>query len=504
MRKVGAIASLMTALLAPAAGSYQVERWSSTWHGYADDFEDGVLPDGDPGEPDAYEGFCGALDDDAEAGGRIRLELPNAACTGGVSLAPKILLGRDTTLRVRFAPTQLTPGSFFAMVLGNQSLSQRITLMIVRDDLLGPGSDAVGAALYYNFTALEGLLLSGTPDAFLAGTGSIEIELSTRAGPQGDTAVPHARVRICALAGCTSSDLFVDLLDGPGAPPGAVAAGQRLQVSFGLNAPGGGIADVLDWSVTTHFEDEFDGALTERAPYAGQCLDGATAGGALSIDLTGPSCSIRGGFTAAVTSPAPATTQATFAFAVPPPCSDAFAIGLGADRELVAEPDGAMAWLSRGPIPGIGDDVLYVALEADAPYPTRPWLGLHVLSTTPDSFGAGVDSIEMRLEDHVDPFGGPVTAHASVRTCAGRDCAGAPFADLQPFSFPQADPDLVVCGARAADRAPPLDGGAMDPDAARISYLVFAPEPDGALVAGVAICVALARRRRRPRAARPR
>jgi len=275
-------------------------------------------------------------------------------------------------------------------------------------------------------------------------------------------------------------------------------------VSFGLNAPGGGIADVLDWSVTTHFEDEFDGALTERAPYAGQCLDGATAGGALSIDLTGPSCSIRGGLTAAVTSPAPATTQATFAFAVPPPCSDAFAIGLGADRELVAEPDGAMAWLSRGPIPGIGDDVLYVALEADAPYPTRPWLGLHVLSTTPDSFGAGVDSIEMRLEDHVDPFGGPVTAHASVRTCAGRDCAGAPFADLQPFSFPQADPDLVVCGARAADRAPPLDGGAMDPDAARISYLVFAPEPDGALVAGVAICVALARRRRRTRAAPPR
>jgi hypothetical protein len=425
----------------------------------------------------------------------VRIAGPGALCDGVVALEPRLLLGPTCVLRARFQLISAPPP--VALGVGTSAIDRHRDLVVQRGPLVGPGTDAVGITLYAeNGTPLERALLSTSAAAYLAATPVIELELS--AAPDGSGAsIPHGRYRLCPVAGCSAGTPLLDLpYDVP--TPGGITGDAVWTASFFADGAAYTI-DLLDWSLDDAVTDEFDVGPEPRVAYHPSCASIRREAGTLLATPTEPAACDGAVAVASVVAPGPADIQATFAWSVPPPCTDGFGVALAASPEASPFGDGAYAFLRRGPIPGVGDDALAIVVEDESTDPAAVgWTELHVLSSTPD-LPAPADSIEIRLEAARDGAAGPLFPHAMVRTCLGTDCAATPFVDLEPYSFPQDDPSLRVCDRTAAQHAHPLDDGAIDPAAALEPFLLFAPEPTTLAAETLAVLALLgkvARRRR--------
>lgn len=478
------------------AAEVRVEGWSASYSS-SDTFDDGILLDGDPDEVLRYEAPCGNLDDGAEAAGRLRLAGPSAQCDGSVIAMPHVLLGRDYRVRVVFRPVVLLPDASLGITLFTPDFAERRDLLLQRGALLGPGSDAVGLTLFANRTiVLERTLLSTSTNEFFGATPTIELELWASEFGNG----PRGSYRRCPAAGCAASVPFVPL---EFLMNGAIPVPEKLYMSFGAYSPAPFAVDILEWHLESSLVDTFYGAFGERMPYTTRCFEPSIVWDAL-VAATDEACG-HATATPAIEVPGEASVQATFAWPHVTHCADGPGIALAADPFVTPTPDTAEVYLRRGPLPGVGSDVLFAVLETELAGPAQAWLELAVLSTTPSSPPAGVDSIEFLLETRRATPGAPLLPHAMFRTCAGTNCSNE-FQDLQPYSFPQDDPGVRFCGDAAADFVSPSDGGRLNPEAALVPHLLLAPEPEadaaGLLaLAAVAFTATRGSRRRGSRAA---
>jgi hypothetical protein len=280
-------------------------------------------------------------------------------------------------------------------------------------------------------------------------------------------------------------------------PPGggAIGGSARWRLAFFADAPASFAIDLHAWDLDMNAADELD-IFENRMEYGAQCAELRVENGGLVATLV-DRASCDGSIAAAtVQAPGAESVAATFAWSLPEPCTAGFGIGLLAESDSTPSRSGAFAFLMRGPLPGVGADMLYVSLELAADSPARPWIELLPLWHT-NEVPANFDSIELRIDTEPDPVTGALVPHARVRTCTGADCAlaGSSFSDLLPYAYPQDDPDSWHCDARARDLAPPIGDASIDPIAPLGALLLLAPEP-GTLLAGAIAASALAGVRR--------
>jgi hypothetical protein len=511
MRPTFACPLALALLLAGAAGAYRydVRAWSASWQGLADDFEDGVLPMGGPGEAPIYRPICGVTGG-SESGGALVLAGPDPACpaspgailatTGGTSLG-------ESRATFRFAVPAL--GQNYGISLASETTSDTALLVLARNAVPPFFEDALVVALLADAGAalpapVAFAVLSVEPPHDAVSAAAIELRLETASGVGG--IVPTGSYRLCTMSPCEDETTtpFLALTPAPGAPldggaldPGT-AHGPAL-VAFSLGA-GDFAFEVEEWETHGSASDDFEGAaFGEVAPYAFACgteADVEQAGGLLS--LIGPVAPCDGnqlGFLAGL--PGPLLARASFDFAVPAACE---AYGLSA-----AAPDGSdFAFLSlvRSPDPldpeGGGEALLVqLASEPEPGGPPFPVVASARISGDPlgDPALADVVSIELQLALAADLAG--LVPTGRFRLCASSGCPDE-FTPLEP-GVPAPVPDALLCGLPAASYDPPADGvGALAWQGPVGAALVATRVPEaGSAAAALATLLALRARRAR-------
>jgi hypothetical protein len=491
--------------LAGAAGAYRYDvlEWSAAWEGFADDFEDGALPAGGPGEAPIYLPLCG-VDGDDETGGALVLSGPDPLCPAGPGAVLATTGGTtvgETRATFRFAVP--APGQSYGLTLSDAGSTDTATLVVARSAVPPFVADGLLVALLAD-PAVAGVptpvafhVLSAEPPHDGVSAAAIELRLVTAAGPGGGV-VPTGSFRLCASSPCEdeATTPFVTLPPSPlPHPDGGVLApglahGPAL-VAFSLGGEPFSFA-VEEWRTRGSAGDDFESAaFGAAAPYTFSCGtadDVAQAEGALSLHGPVASCGGNGlAFEAAL--PGPLAIQARFAFAVPGPC-ESYGVSAGAG-------DGDFAFLalarSEDPLdPGGGGEALVVRLTSESE-PGGPWIPVVAAArVSGDPLGdpalADVRSIELQLELAVDPAG--LVPAGRFRLCGEAGCP-PDFTPLEPAA-PAAEPDPLLCGVPASGYDPPADGGAIAFAGPVGAALTAVPEPAGG--AGLALLAVVALR----------
>lgn len=489
------------------AYDFQVDGWSVEWLGFEDDFEDGVLADGEPGEPSHYQPVCGATGDAGESAaivesdGLLELSGPDAACDGAI-LGAQLGVPTPSETRVTFRFQVPALGESYGITLSTPDQSDFVNLSLARaavPPLLQP--DVLLVVLAADPFAdgspafVQIAILSTTPPHADVSGQAIELKLGVVPGP-GGTLIPDGSYRLCTGSPCESETTtpFLPLTaTGLSSDGGALDAGVLHYPAFtALGVPGGDPFSfaIEEWSTRGRADDDFsDGIFSDAPPYlppASFGCDGVSeAGGFLRLRGPGAAC----GATYAVLSgvmPGPLTATARFAFTVPRPC-ESFGVSLGNDGSRFPF-DQAWLQVARAADPSGALDVLQVVLgsesEAGSGGPSNPIARQAILSFDPDADPAleGVTAIELSLALEPDAEGlAPVPGY---RLCTASSCSEA-FTPLAPYVPPAGLPD-TICGLPVASYAPPADGvGRMTTPEAIGASLFAAPEP-GAAAAGLA------------------
>ena len=540
--RLGLVVALIAALGAGTSARaeppppFEVEAWSASWAPFVDDFEDGLFPDGDPGEVALYQVECGTVTDAQEAEGRLRLAGPGALCDEeadptlrGAFVSLNALFGGGLRLRARFDPRELPElsasgastlvGSGVVSADGEQFGEQLLQLLFVRVDHETLGVAFVDESGFVD--EVDPIRLPFPLPPVGAGAKLIELELALVPNLDGAILEPIPRVRVCDAA---PSGFCGPWMGFSAVPPSATIPADLplAPIFFALtNDERRFVVDLLDWEIAgpqggaVQLADTFeDGVLGRTLAYHSDCLALEERDGRLRAtpDPQGTGCS--GVLAPLVALPDPQTTRARFRLAELPRSCEGFGVGFGglpdagSAQEILDAfvPDLALLTLFRGPMPDVGDDVLAVLLlaeeEGDLPSDAARPIARLVLSDAPASDPALADAELVELELSLRSAGDVLEPRGRVRLCDRADCAGGPaFLGLEPWSFPQDAPGQRLCGDAAASLAPPADGGALSPGRSHVSTLFFVPEP-GSGAAGLASLAALAalvrRRGRRP------
>lgn len=501
--------------------TFEAREWSASWAPFSDDFEDGILPDGDGEEIALYRSDCGPVTDADEGEGRLRLQGPGEFCGGpenpdlqGSRVTLNALLGGAFRLRARFDPQELPlppplepSGPLVGIGVATPDAGEALNLFFLRQRQPS-GGDVLFLGLVDELgTEVGAAPLSGTPQQFVEAARAIEVELALAPIAEGTMLAPTARFRICDLGSPGSCNDWSSLTPGPSA--GTLPADVPLAADlFALTFSEQSFAiDVLDWEATGELggplrsgDDFEDGELGRTLAYSPDCLVTEETGGALrgTADPEGTGCD--GGLTALVTLPGPERVGARFAFETFPRCGGGPGVGFvglpddGLDGSDLSDfvPDSAFLRLVRGPMPGVGHDVLAVLLLAEAEEDLPSSLGNPIerliLSEGPDSDPglAGVETIEMDVQ--LRPESGALRPHGRVRLCESADCVDdPPYHDLEPWKVPQEEPGFLLCGATAASLAPPLDDGLISARRSSAPALLFVPEPRSGTLGAAAL-----------------
>lgn len=524
--RLGVVAALLATLGAgPAARAeppppFEVDDWSASWAPFVDDFEDGLFPDGDPGEVTLYHVECGVVTDAQEAEGRLRLEGPGELCDAqldptlrGAFLSLNTLLAGGLRLRARFDARNLPVllGSEVALVgfgvFGTDGADgEQLFQLIVGRDLHGRFFLSAFDEAGVRFGPVLPPLLPSQAMATV-----VEIELTLVPDRDGARLEPTPQIRICDAAPSDLCGAWTPLLLHSGSA-GIPADLPLVPLLFALtNGDQRFVVDLLDWEIAgpqggaVELADAFeDGVLGRALPYASDCLALEERDGLLRATPDPQAAGCDGVLAPLVALPDPKRTRARFRLAELPRSCEGFGVGFGgvpdagSAQEVLDRfvPDLALLTLFRGPMPDVGDDVLAAFLLAEeegdlSSSEARPIARL-VLSDAPasDPDLAHIEVAELELALRSD--GDALAPQGWVRLCDRADCVGGPdFRALEPWTFPQDVPGLRFCGSPAASLAPPVDGGVLSADRPHAAALFFAPEA-GSGAAGLASWAALA------------
>jgi hypothetical protein len=515
------------------AFAFGVEEWSAAWEGFSDDFEDGVLEDGEEGEATWYAAVCGAFGDQGEGGaieetgGALVLSGPNAPCGGAIAGAA---MGTpepaETRATFRLAVPEL--GGSYGVSLSTLDQSDLVALVVTRQPVPPLGlDDALVVALAADPFAgglptpvRIGFLSVEPPHTqLLAGRAAVELRLLV--ARSGGQLVPSGQFRLCAQVPCEpeSTTPFQPMSDtGLSADGGRLSRDVLHYLAFPAFAgQGGGAFSVAleAWSTRGGAADDFeDGLFPEAPPYVFPCGDASfvrETGGVLRLrGPADPACGTSVAFEGAL--PGALSVRATFDFEVPRPC-ESVGITLGTDASRFPL-DFAALVLTRDALELLGPPAATVPgslvlrllgePETGSAGPTVPVVAEAVLSTAEnpaaDPALAGVTSIELALALEADgPGQRPV---AGYRLCTASGCPEDPT-PLGPPGFYAIPEILSVCGVPTEAYGPSADDGRLVTRELVGTALVATPEPAGgaAGLAAAAVLVALARRGR-PRAGR--
>lgn len=508
-RATALLAALFCIAVPASAYRFDVEEWSAAWEGFADDFEDGVLPLAGGSGPPLYTAVCGVTAE-SESDGALQLVGP-AACPGSPGAVLASTSGTsagETRATFRFEVPAL--GQTYGVTVSDQTSTDTVLLVLTRNEVAGLFEDALLVALLADPfvvgipTAVAFAILSNAPPHDSVSAAAIELRLVTAPGPGGMQ--PTGSYRLCANDPCEdeATTPFLPLAPSPTAPPDGGALLPSLSHGPALVAFSQGAGDfsfeVEEWSASGSTSDDFEAdAFAEAAPYVFSCgsaTDVEQADGVLS--LLGPvePCGGTGlAFLAAF--PGPIAIQARYGFAVPGRC-EAYGVSTGASGN-----DFAFLSLARTPDPldpEGASDVLTVRLSSESESGGRwvPVVASARVSDAPlaDPALADVRAIELVLELGVDLAG--LVPTGRFRLCTDTGCPPA-FTPLAPGA-PTAEPDAFVCGIPAASYDPPADGSGAVVWEGPMGASLFAtrvPEPGAGASAGVALLTLLALRRSR-------
>ena len=133
----------------PAAGAdlARVEALSVVYGEFLDDFEDGVFPDGGPGEPLRYFLPCGEVGDADEADGRLTLAGPDPTCGlpgfVGESVASFFAAAGDLTLGATYVHDVPAPNQAYGVTIAGNDGADFVSLSFARAPVPGVGPDAL-------------------------------------------------------------------------------------------------------------------------------------------------------------------------------------------------------------------------------------------------------------------------------------------------------------------------------------------------------------------------
>ncbi|HSJ95705.1 MAG TPA: hypothetical protein VLC53_01450 [Myxococcota bacterium] len=511
MRLACAIACAVFLAAAAAGYRYDVREWSADWEGFSDDFEDGVLPAGGPGEAPVYLPICGVTGE-SETGGALQLAGPDPLCpaqpgailatTGGATVG-------ETRATFRFQIPDL--GESYGLTVSDQATSDFVSLVLARNPVPGLFPDALLVVLLADPfvgdlpTPVAFSVLSTSPPHSDVSGAALELRLVTAPGPGG--ALPTGTYRLCAASPCEDESTTPFQSLAPAIPPSAdggallpdLAHGPTL-VAFSFGE-GDFLVEVEEWSTRGSASDDFESpAFADTTPYSFSCgaaTNVEQANGVLS--LVGPVAPCGGntlGFLAGF--PGPLAIRASFDFVVPGPC-EAYGVSAGSGAS-----DFAFLGFARSPDPldpESGSEALYVRLgsEPEAGGPAIPIVASARVSGDPlaDPALADVTSIELELDLSADLAG--LVPSGRFRLCTETGCPPA-FTLLEP-SAPAADLDPLLCGVPATGYDPPADGlGALAWEGPVGAALVATRVPEaGAAASAAAALLALLGLLARPR-----
>jgi hypothetical protein len=497
----------------PAAGVdlARVEALSVGYAGFLDDFEDGVFPDGETGEPLRYFLPCGEMDDDDEADGRLTLAGPDPTCglagLVGESVASFFAAAGDLTLGATYVEDVPAPNQGYGVTIAGSDGADFVNLSFARSAVPGVSNDALlvvlvdedfaitQAPVAVNLVAANAA--SHVPDAV--------IELRLSIFRSGEAFLPSGAYRTCPSFPCDAGIPFTELPEFAGG--GELAAGEFHGVSLtvadvsGSPTPAPFSYEVEELRVEYgEVVDDFEnGVFGDPYPYVRVDGGAGETGGALVLQDGGSPGSALVALDASL--PAPASPTARYRFALPAPCG-----GYGVSTGNTFGTDFAALELVRRPLPGVGDDVLQVVArsEPESAQHLLPVFERAVVSEAPldDAELVGVLAIELDLLAFTVPMGPLPPAfpilqpRGRYRLCQTSDCAGAVFQNLEPVSEPPPDPELEICGLAAGSFAPPPDAGRIDSGPPLGVSVLAAPEPGPALACATALVAALALARR--------
>jgi hypothetical protein len=467
----GLLAWAATAHAANSNFAFQVEEWAVDWDGFEDAFEDGVFPDGGPGEPLHYVA-CG-VGDSRETGGALMLSGPDLACDEGVvfaSTAFPIPSEGKSYATYRFGPLPLNTASGLQVV--SADAANFVALLLIRsaaglevwlfaDDPVDPN----------DLILLQSALISSNPDSdpSLANIEALELRLELSLDPVSPELVPEGQYRLCLASPCEpeTTTPFLDLIDVTPPAAGALDAGEPyLPMLFAFSDGTAFAFQVEEWRIEARASDDFeDGVFAARAPYAFGCGD------ASYVDETGGM-----GFTGAL--PSEVTASASYAFEIADRCTG-YGLTIGsAETQFPADISTLVLVRSEDlDDPASGMDALQVLLFAepeDPEAPGSPIVARATISTNPDGDPAlaNVERIEFLLDASRDSPADPLLPMGEFRLCDGTGCPPS-FEALLPHT-PAIDPEALVCGAPIGESDPPADGGVIaTPEALAAALVAF-------------------------------
>jgi hypothetical protein len=132
---------------AETADLARVEELSVRYAEFVDDFEDGIFPDGEPGEPLRYFLPCGELDDEDESGGRLTLAGPDPTCglpgLVGESVASFFAAAGDVTLPATFVHDVPALYQGYGVTIAGADGADFVSLSCARSPVPGLSDDAL-------------------------------------------------------------------------------------------------------------------------------------------------------------------------------------------------------------------------------------------------------------------------------------------------------------------------------------------------------------------------
>jgi hypothetical protein len=525
--RLAAVAACSWLWVVPAAGAFDfpVEEWEASWAGFEDDFSDDVLPDGGADEPLYYLATCGAIGDDDESGGVLRLRGPQEPC-GGVTGGHSFGLSEGMRVEAGFVWELPPSGQIFGISLVNAAEEDIASVAVVRDQILGIGSDALIVLLSAEPTAPSA---QGTPvrldvvssdvpsdESQLASLVRLELRLEVAPGA-GDRLDPTASYRLCASDPCPDegtlpfTTLATPAIPGPPADVPPLDARENHFAGFFAYGTEDFTIELDDLRVGGDpVADDFeDGAFVARPPYVSPCgtpgEDFREQDGRLHV--SGPVEACGAPFTGFAGSLAgEMTVRATFPFSVQPLPCQAYGLLVGSvSEEFALEFVGLEVW--RMPTQGPDHDDALVVVAFSEPFVDET-LGTVLLPTfarsilAEDAASAALDAASIELELSLVGDIGALEPQAAYRLCDTPTCpdpAVEPFVALTPLSEPPPRPGDRFCGLFGFDVTPPPDGGRIDSPEPAGALLTALPEPGGALASAAALATlgVLVRRRAR-------
>jgi hypothetical protein len=491
-----------------AAYDFEVHEWSVDWLGFADDFQDGVLEDGEPGEAFHYAAVCGAPADEGETGaieetgGALVLSGPQVPCNGAI-VGAAMGAPEPTETRATFALVVPELGASYGISLSTLDQSDLAVLVVTRQAIPQLGlADALLVVLAADPFAGAlptpvriGLLSSTSPHAqVLDGRVAIELRLTTTRNASGEL-IPNGQYRRCAASPCEAEATtpFLPMTStGLAADGGALSPALLHYPAFTAFAGQEGApfeVAVEEWLARGRGTDDFeDGVFPDAPSYLFTCGDEAfvgESGGVLHLrGPANPACGTSVAFNGGL--PGPVSARASFSFEVPRPC-EAFGFSIGPDPSqfaldyaylVVARDEVEVLGPPRTIVPGPIWLRLYGESEAASGGPAYAIAASTLLSTTADPETdpalADVTSIELALD--LEPDGDGQRPAPGYRLCTATGCP-VDFTPLGPPSFYGILEIVAVCGVPTWEYGFSSNGGRIDSRELLGAALVTVPEP---------------------------